>query len=215
MNQIKLDNNCKNRIKPSMIRDVKTEALLVFARTALERFFKRLDEKQLQPLVGNDANSEYIYDTLRELLYKLQECVVNVDYLIELIQYAKKYPSLKKYAKSEEPLITYYDAMAKRMEHFFPSKTTFMPEFIVICTLSYWIQEEQKSIVLYKFLQDVDYNTLIEKFELYGQTLEDENKTLIIDMHKVSLDIVQTLQATKYKVNRTRVSKTRKNRNKK
>jgi len=211
MNQITINNNCKNRIRPSLIRDVKTEALLVFARTALERFFKRLDEKKLEPLIGDDKDSQYIYDILRELLKKLQDCVVNVDYLIDLLQEAKRYPQLRKYAKSEEPLITYYDSMAKRMEHYFPSKTTFMPEFIVICTLSYWIQEEQKSIVLYSFLEDVDYNTLIEKFELYGKTLEDENKKLIIDMHKVSLDIVETLKSTKYKMNPHRVSKTRKN----
>ena len=39
---IVLNTNCKNRIKPKLIRDVKTEALLVFARTALERFFAKM-----------------------------------------------------------------------------------------------------------------------------------------------------------------------------
>lgn len=210
MNEITINNNCKNRIRPCLMRDVKTEALLVFARTALERFFKRLDDNNLQPIVGTDEDTEYIYDSLRELLCKLQDCVVNVDYLIDLLQSAKKNPDLKKFEKIEEPLVTYYDSMAKRMEYYFPSKSTFMPEFIVICTLSYWVQEEQKSIILYDFLEDINYNKLIEKFELYGKTLEDENKTLIMDMHKISLNIIETLKATKYKMNRHRVSKTRK-----
>ena len=211
---ITVNNNCKHRIKPQLLRDVKTEALLVFARTALERFFSRMDDNDIQPIVGDNEDAEYIYTTLRDLNNKLQECVVNVDYLIELIQSAKKYPQLKKLAKYEEPLITYYDAMAKRMEYHFPSKTTFMPEFIVICILSYWIQEEGKSIELYKFLKDINYNKLIEKFELHGKTLTVKNKKIVLDMHIISLDIIKTLKSTKYKVNQKRVSKTRNNKNK-
>ena len=39
-----LDNiNCTARIKPSLLRDVKTEALLVFVRTALERYFEQIE----------------------------------------------------------------------------------------------------------------------------------------------------------------------------
>jgi hypothetical protein len=34
--------SCKNRIKPLLLRDVKTEALLVFVRTTLEDYFIRL-----------------------------------------------------------------------------------------------------------------------------------------------------------------------------
>ncbi len=206
-----IQDNCTNkRIKPKLLRDVKTEALLVFARTALERFFTRMDKDDLQPNLRNDEDSIYIYDTLRDLKNKLQECVVNVDYLISLVQNSKKHPELKCLAKFEKPLITYYDIMAKRMTYHFPTKSTFIPEFIVICTLSYWILEEEKSIVLYPFLKDIDYNKLIEKFEVFGKSLENDKKYLILDMHKISLDIVEKLKNAKYKVNTHRVSKTRK-----
>ena len=35
---------CSNRIKPKLLRDIKTEALLAFIRTTLEEYFKELDK---------------------------------------------------------------------------------------------------------------------------------------------------------------------------
>ena len=34
---------CKNRVKPKLLRDIKTEALLVFIRTTLEQSFQQID----------------------------------------------------------------------------------------------------------------------------------------------------------------------------
>ncbi len=212
-----IEDNCtKKRIKPRLLRDVKTEALLVFSRTALERFFQRVDNDEWQPVVGTDDDTIYIYDTLRNLKDKLQECVVNVDYLMNLVQSAKKYPELKSLAKFEEPLITYYDAMAKKVECNVPSEQIWwIPELVVVCTLSHWILENEKSIALYPFLNDIDYNKLIEKFEIYGNGLEGDKKDIVINMHKISTEVIEKLEKTKYKVNKNRVSKNRKNKTKK
>jgi hypothetical protein len=207
------DNCTKKRIKPRLLRDVKTEALLVFARTALERFFERVDKNDWQPIVGTDDDTIYIYDTLRDLKNKLQECVVNVDYLINLVQSAKEYPELKSLANFEQPLITYYDVMARKVEYNIPSdKIWWIPELVVVCTLSHWIIEEEKSTILYPFLNDINYNKLIEKFEVYGKGLEGEKKNIILNMHQISTEVVEKLKNTKYKVNKSRVSKTRKKR---
>lgn len=205
-----LNENCKNRIKPRMLRDVKTEALLVFARTALERFFVNLDENNLHPTIGTDADTYYVYTTLKELRDTLQECVVNVDYLITLVQSAKKYPELGKFAKREEPLIAYYDVMAQKVANYFLDKPAYIPEFLVICTLSHWIIEEEKSIALYPFLNDYDFLRLIDIFETYRSDFKKDNKCIITDIHTVSLKIVEKLKTKKYKVNNQRVSKTRK-----
>ncbi len=205
-----VSDNCKKRIKPTMLRDVKTEALLVFARTALERFFLNLDEKNLHPTVGTDANTSYVYNTLRDLRDKLQECVVNVDYLINLVQSAKKYPELGKLAKYEEPLISYYDVMAHKVANYFSDKPAYLPEFLIICTLSHWILEEEKSIKMYPFLKDIDFTLLIDIFETYRHEFEKDDECIITDIHNVSLAIVEKLKTKKYKVNKQRVSKTRK-----
>lgn len=205
-----ISENCKNRIKPMMLRDVKTEALLVFARTALERFFENLDENNLQPFIGTEADTAYIYTTLRDLSQRLQECVVNVDYLINLVQSAKTYPELRRLAKHEEPLIAYYDVMAHKVANYFSDKPAYIPEFLIICTLSHWILEEEKSVALYPFLKEIDFALLIDTFETYRHEFEKENVCLITDIHNVSLVIVEKLKNKKYKANKQRASKTRK-----
>lgn len=203
-----LNTNCKNRIKPKLIRDVKTEALLVFARTALERFFAKNENLELMK-IGNLEDTKKIYKTLWDLKEELEDSVVNVDYLLNLVQNAKRYAPLRKLAKYEEPLITYYDAMAKRIEFHIPKERVFMPEFLVICTLSHWVIEEKKSVTLYPFLKDFDFLSLMEKYEIAALE-KDGNNMNITDIYKVSTDLIETLKKTKYKFNKDRVSKTRK-----
>ncbi|WP_108061583.1 hypothetical protein [Poseidonibacter lekithochrous] len=204
---IVLNTNCKNRIKPKLIRDVKTEALLVFARTALERFFAKNENVELMK-IGSIEDTKKIYKSLWDLKEKLEDVVVNVEYLLNLVQTAKRYAPLKKLAKYEEPLITYYDAMAKRIEFHIPKERVFMPEFLVLCTLSHWVIEEEKSVTLYPFLKDFDFLSLIEKYEVAALD-KNEDKKNIVDIHRVSTDLIETLKKTKYKFNKDRVSKTR------
>lgn len=212
-NALSIDNflkdNCKNRVKPTILRDVKTEALLVFARTALERYFYQVEESACDLSVGMKADTEYVYDTLKGLRDKLQECVVNVDYLITLAKYANKYPHLKKLAKYEEPLKEYYNAMAQKVVSHFSDKPSFIPEFLVICILSHWILEEEKSVHLYPFLKEIDFSLLIDKFETNREYFEQNNEGIIEDMHNVSVSIVEKLKEKKYKANPKRVSKVR------
>ena len=84
-----------------------------------------------------------------------------------------------------------------------------MPEFLVLCTLSHWVIEEEKSVTLYPFLKDFDFLFLIEKYELAALD-KNEDKKNIVDIHRVSTDLIETLKKTKYKFNKDRVSKTRK-----
>lgn len=205
-----LKDNCKNRIKPTILRDVKTEALLVFTRTALERYFNQIQENGCHPIIGTQEDTAYVYDTLRELRDRLQESVVNVDYLLTLAKYGDKYPHLKKLAKHEEPLRDYYNAMAQKVVNHFSDKPSFIPEFLVVCVLSHWILEEEKSVHLYPFLKEIDFALLIDKFEINREYFEQNNDGIIADMHNVSVSIVEKLKAKKYKANTNRVSKTRK-----
>lgn len=210
INDVEITNCCKNRVKPTMLSGVKTEALLVFARTALERYFTHIKELKYIPEVGTKEDTKYVYDTLEKLKNNLQESVVNTDYLISLVQGAKVDARLKKLAKYEEPLINYYDSMARKVSNHFSSKPAYIPEFLVICVLSYWITEEEKSIELYPFLKDIDFELLISKFELNRESFLKDDECIISDILSVSSDIIEKLKNTKYKVNKQRVSKTRK-----
>jgi len=205
-----ISNYCKNRIKPTMLSGVKTEALLVFARTALERYFKYIKELKYTPKVGNEEDTLYVYNTLKELKNNLQDCVVNADYLIHIVQGAKVDSNLKKLVKFEEPLMNYYDAMAHKVSSHYSKKPAYIPEFLVICVLSNWIIEEERSISSYPFLKEIDFEQLIEKFELNRDSFKKDDECIISDIFNVSSVIVEKLKNTKYKVNKVRISKTRK-----
>lgn len=208
----KINNSCENRIKPTMLSGVKTEAILVFARTALERYFIHIKELKYTPKVGSEEDTEYVYKTLLGLKNYLQECVVNADYLISLVQGAKVNAKLRQLAKHEEPLMNYYDTMAHKVSTHYLNKPAYIPEFLVICVLANWIVEEEKSIDLYPYLQTIDFEQLISKFELNREEFEKDNECIISDILSVSNTIVEKLKNTKYKVNKERISKTRKKR---
>jgi len=205
-----LSDNCKNRIKPSLLRDVKTEALLVFARTSLERYFSELGEVNMQNIMNSDEEFTYVYTTLGKLLTHLQECVVNVDYLINLAQVENKHPAFKVLSKQEEPLVNYYNIMAQKVRSHYDGKPAYLPELLVICVLSEWIQGEEKSTHIYPFLNDIDFLELIGKFEDHRKHFNKDNECKISEIHELSFKVTEKLKSCKYKVNKNRTSKARK-----
>jgi len=207
-----LNDNCEKRIRPQLLREVKTEALLVFARTALERYFERLEEIDYEPTVGTDEDSIYIYDTLKSLRDDLQRCVVNVDYLINLVQGVDQYPQLQKLYQSEMPLIEYYDVMARKVSTYYADKPAFIPEFLVISVLGNWIEEEGKSIDLYPFLRKIDFLELMSKFEQNRDYFQKDGECKLTEIYDLSERIVKKLKEKKFKLKSGRVSKTRKKR---
>jgi hypothetical protein len=74
---------CKHRVKPKLLRDIKTEALLVFIRTILEQNFYETENAIGYSfiLVSNEDNL-FIHDNLKKLLLQLKNTVVSSLYLI-------------------------------------------------------------------------------------------------------------------------------------
>jgi hypothetical protein len=161
-----ITNNCTNRIKPSLLRDVKTEALLVFARTALERYFAGFGEANIGDVINENEDAHYVYSTLRKFLLNLQSSVVNVDYLLNLAQASKQYPAFRILMKQEEPLMNYYDVMAQKVRNHYKDKPAYLPELLVVSVLAEWILGEEKSTDIYPFLKEIDFLELISKFEM-------------------------------------------------
>ena len=205
-----INNNCTARIKPTLLRDVKTEALLVFARTALERYFRELDQANVETACESDTEAAYVYTTLKKLLAQLQECVVNVDYLINLVQSSKRYPALKMVVKQEEPLMDYYDIMAQKVRSHFDNELVYLPVFLVVSVLAEWVLGEEKSTHIYPFLDEVDFLELIGKFEEKREHFYQDDTCKISEIHELSFKVVEKLKNYKYKANKSRVSKKRK-----
>jgi len=119
-------------------------------------------------------------------------------------------------AKKEEPVMCYYDSIVNQLQKSLLQGQNWIPEQLVICLLSEWILEEEKSTVLYPFLKDIDYLKLLTRYDNVKKDAKEEkdwNKTAaIMNMYKVGSDLIHRLKNTTYKINTKRVSKTRKKR---
>ena len=192
---------CKNRVKPKLLRDIKTEALLVFVRTTLEDYFYQIEKGSCFFKLSNKDDMEYVYNNLRKLLDYLEDSVINSSYLRSLIENANKNASLRLLAKKEEHLMVYYDSLVKSIERQLPNGTFWIPELIVICLLSEWIVEEEKSIYFYPFLKDFDYIDLINRYEVIKKDLEVDKKEVILNMFIISTKLIEKLKKVDFKFN--------------
>ncbi len=195
---------CKNRVKPKLLRDVKTEALLVFIRTTLEQSFHQIDNVGYNFRLGNDEDNDIVYSSLKALLEQLQDTVINSTYLRSLIENAHKNATLKILAKKEEPLMVYYDTLIKTIEVCLPNGSSWIPELVVIALLSEWIIEEEKTAYFYPYLKDIDYIDLITRYDNSKKDLDDEKKEIIMNMYKISSKLIEKLKKAEYKINTTR-----------
>jgi len=192
---------CRNRVKPKLLRDIKTEALLVFVRTTLEDYFYQIEKGSCFFKLSNEEDMKYVYNNLRKLLDYLEDSVINSSYLRSLIENANKNASLRLLAKKEEPLMVYYDSLVKSIERQLPNGTFWIPELIVICLLSEWIVEEEKSIYFYPFLKDFDYIDLINRYEVIKKDLEVDKKEVILNMFIISTKLIEKLKKVNFKFN--------------
>ena len=194
---------CKNRIKPKLLRDIKTEALLVFIRTTLEQSFYQIDNIGYSFELGNDKDKELVYSSLKKLLEQLQDTVINSTYLRSLIENSHKNATLKLLAKKEEPLMIYYDTLIKTIEVCLPNGSSWIPELVVISLLSEWIIEEEKTAYFYPYLKDMNYLDLINRYDNSKKDLDNEKKEIIMNMYKLSSKLIEKLKKVEYKINTT------------
>lgn len=192
---------CRNRVKPKLLRDIKTEALLVFVRTTLEDYFYQIEKGSCFFKLSNEEDMKYVHNNLRKLLDYLEDSVINSSYLRSLIENANKNASLRLLAKKEEHLMVYYDSLVKSIERQLPNGTFWIPELIVICLLSEWIVEEEKSIYFYPFLKDFDYIDLINRYEVIKKDLEVDKKEVILNMFIISTKLIEKLKKVDFKFN--------------
>ena len=201
---------CKNRIKPKLLRDIKTEALLVFIRTTLEQSFYQIDNVGYNFRLGNEEDNDAVYSSLKKLLEELQDTVINSTYLRSLIENSHKNATLKIIAKKEEPLMVYYDTLIKTIEGCLPNGSFWIPELVVISLLSEWIIEEEKTAYFYPYLKDMNYLDLINRYDNSKKDLDNEKKEIIMNMYKISSKLIEKLKKAEYKINTSRKKSKRK-----
>jgi len=198
--------NCPNRVKPRLLREQKTEALLVFIRTTLEQSLKDGDKDYTLDLATKE-DTQYVYNSLQRLLENLQECVVNSSYLQSLVQNSGKNKAMNMIVEKEKPLLTYYDSIVRSIRNNLPSGSSWIPELMVVALLSHWILEEEKSTYLYPFLNDFDYLTILEKFDKARSELDKEKKDVFMNMYELSTKLIESLIKAKYKTSSKQTKK--------
>ena len=195
----------KNRVKPKLLREQKTEALLVFIRTTLEQYFQDIENEKKYFKLGSDEDNSTIDKVLKELLNNLKETVVNSSYLRSITATAHKNQAMMLLAKKEEPLMIYYNAIINKLESSLLQGQNWIPEQLVLCLLSQWILEEEKSTQLYPYLDDIDYISILSRYDsvlIKAKKDENWNKLMAIkSMYNVANSIIEKLKDTKYKVN--------------
>jgi hypothetical protein len=195
---------CKNRVKPLLLRDIKTEALLVFIRTTLEQSFYQIDNVGYNFKLENEEDNDVVYSSLKKLLYQLQDTVINSSYLRSLIENSHKSTTLKILAKKEEPLMIYYDTLVKTIESCLENGSSWIPEVVVIALLSEWIIEEEKTTYFYPYLKDIHYIDLITRYDNNKKNLDEEKKDILMNMYKISSKLIEKLKNAEYKINTNR-----------
>jgi len=205
--------NCPNRIKPLLLREQKTETLLIFIRYTLENYFRNLSANESEN-ISHNMDTAYVESQLRSLLSFLQEHIVEANYIKKIIIVTKKDGVIKTVSNKEEPLYYYYQELSKQLEISVPNGTAWIPEQLVICLLSEWTIEEQKSCALFPFLNNYDYLEILNRFDKARLLAKKKNNAravkAVAQMYDAGSQIVKRLKKAKYKHNKNRVSKKRK-----
>ena len=199
--------NCPNRIKPKLLREQKTEALLVFIRTTLEQSFDKIEQENFYLEIGTPEDTKYIYDILKDLRDKLKECVVNSSYLQSIIANSGKNAVFSMLAKKERPLMVYYDSIVKEIELSLSNGSQWIPELMVISLLSQWILEEEKSVYLYPFLKDINYIELIDIYDKSKQNEDENKKEVVMNMYRLSTKLIEKLKKASVKISKKQKTK--------
>lgn len=196
-------------MKIKSLRNIKTEALLIYIKTICQEYIEKIKNDNYIFDIGNEKCNKEILDTIYFLEEKLSKKIQNVYELQTTINY------FKKNNKTEIPwnynaLIFYYNTIILEFEKKFKQGEKWIPEQIILALLSEWILEEEKSINDYIFLKEIDYFKLLSYFE-YARNNEKKKdlKSTVKKMYKNASSVIYQLKNAKFKVNSTRKSKSR------
>lgn len=203
--------NLNPQIKIKLLRDVKTDALLIYIKTVIEELLENIKNEIYRIDLGYAEFNKEIEENIYKLNSSLTNKTINAYELKAFVSYEQIKHKNSKLYPNNEALVFYYNSLVKQIETKLVEGDIWIPEQIVLSLLSEWILEENKSTTYYTFLKDFDYLKLLSYYE---SARNNEKSTLlrenIITMYKISSSMIKKLKNSKYKVNPTRKSKMRK-----
>ena len=202
--------NFNPQIKLKLLRDFKTDALLIYIKTVIEELLENIKNETYKIDLGNNEFNLEIEENIRTLNSHLSKTIINAYELKAFMSYSQMKTKSNKLLPNDEALVFYYNSIVKQIETKLQEGDIWIPEQIILALLSEWILEENKSVTLYPFLNDIDYLKLLSHYE-NARNCEKKNslRENIIEMYKISSAMIKRLKNSKYRVDSSRKSKKR------
>ena len=203
--------NNQPQICIKLLRDIKTDALLIYIKTVIEELLENIENEKYKIDLGFEEFNKEIEKNIIELNTKLDKTIINAYELKSFMTYQQLKQSNHKLLPNDEALVFYYNTIVKQIETQLVEGELWIPEQIVLALLSEWVLEEEKSTIFYTFLNDFDYIKLLAFYEKARNNEKNSNlKQNITKMYQISSSMIKKLKYSKYKINSTRKSKMRK-----
>ncbi|MGD9624064.1 MAG: hypothetical protein AB7D41_10475 [Arcobacter sp.] len=203
--------NLNPQIKIKLLRDIKTDALLIYIKTVVEELLENIKKNDYKIDLGYEDFNKEIEENIKKLNNELSLTIINAYELKAFISYQQFKNKNNKLLPNDEALVFYYNALVKQIESHLIEGALWIPEQIILSLLSEWILEEEKCIDFYPFLKNFDYLRLLSFYEMARNNEQNPHlKDNISKMYKISSSMIDKLKNSKYKINNTRKSKVRK-----
>ena len=203
--------NTPAQICIKLLRDIKTNALLIYIKTVIEELLENIKNETYKIDLGYENFNKKIEENIIELNIKLDKTIINAYELKSFMAYQQMKQINHKLLPNDEALVFYYNTIVKQIETQLKEGELWIPEQIVLALLSEWVLEEEKSTIFYTFLNDFDYLRLLSYYETARNNEKNINlRENIIRMYQISSSMIKRLKNSKYKINSSRKSKMRK-----
>ena len=203
--------NTPAQICIKLLRDIKTDALLIYIKTVIEELLENIKNETYKVDLGYENFNKEIEENIIELNIKLDKTIINAYELKSFMAYQQMKQTNHKLLPNDEALVFYYNTIVKQIETQLKEGELWIPEQIVLALLCEWVLEEEKSTIFYTFLNDFDYLRLLSYYEIARNNEKNINlRENIIRMYQISSSMIKRLKNSKYKINSSRKSKMRK-----
>lgn len=190
-------------IKVKLLRDIKTDALLIYIRSVLEEILVKIDNNEYCINLGYSEFNTEIKENILSLVTQLQQSVLNANELKSIIVAEQNKRTNKRLLPDDEALILYYNTLVRQIESVLSDGEPWIPEQVIFALLSEWIIEEKKSTYFYPFLNEIDYLKLLGYYEqIAKEELEKDIKKNVLKMYDIASDMIKKLKNSKYKMNK-------------
>ena len=203
--------NTPAQICIKLLRDIKTDALLIYIKTVIEELLENIKNETYKIDLGYENFNKKIEENIIELNKELDKTIINAYELKSFMAYQQARQVNHKLLPNDEALVFYYNTIVKQIETQLKEGELWIPEQIVLALLCEWVLEEEKSTIFYTFLNDFDYLRLLSYYETARNNEKNINlRENIIRMYQISSSMIKRLKNSKYKINSSRKSKMRK-----